>query len=119
MSRPTRPAAATSTIQTILLDQIFGVNLDQTPPNPINTFHVGFWFNNPDDAKGCGFDPTKPTPFNGEHRAGPLAMISVPDAPRPVSARSASTRTPRSPAAAIPDRTTSLHVPESGGPGRT
>jgi hypothetical protein len=22
------------------------------------------------------FDPTKPTPFNGEHTAGPLAMIS-------------------------------------------
>jgi len=28
----------------------------------------------------CGFDPTKPTPFNGEHQAGPLAMITVPDA---------------------------------------
>ena len=66
-------------IRTILADQIFGVNLDQTPPNPINTFHVGFWFNDPNDAKACGFDPTKPTPFNGEHRAGPLAMISVPN----------------------------------------
>ena len=67
-------------IQTILADQIFGVNLDQSPPNPINTFHVGFWFNNPNDAAQCGFDVTKPTPFNGEHTAGPLAMISVPDA---------------------------------------
>ena len=47
---------------------------------PINTFHVGFWFDNPQDAEACGFDPTKPTPFNGEHRAGPDAMISVPDA---------------------------------------
>src|SRR6266571_1187719 len=27
----------------------------------------------------CGFDVTKPTPFNGEHKAGPLAMISVPN----------------------------------------
>ena len=44
-------------IQTILADQIFGVNLDQTPPNPINTFHVGFWFNDPGAAKDCGFDP--------------------------------------------------------------
>jgi hypothetical protein len=66
-------------IQTILADQIFGVNLDQTPPNPINTFHVGFWFNDPGAAKDCGFDPTHPTPFNGEHKAGPLAMISVPN----------------------------------------
>src|SRR5262245_860810 len=67
-------------IKTVLADQIFGVNLDETPPQPINTFHLGFWFNNPDDAAACGFDVTKPTPFNGEHKAGPLAMISVPDA---------------------------------------
>jgi hypothetical protein len=67
-------------IQTILADQIFGVNLDESPPNPINTFHVGFWFNDPNDAAACGFDVTKPTPFNGEHTAGPLAMISLPDA---------------------------------------
>jgi hypothetical protein len=46
---------------------------------PTNTFHVGFWFNNPDDAVPCGFDASKPTPFNGEHKAGPLAMISLPD----------------------------------------
>jgi hypothetical protein len=67
------------TIQTILLDQIFGfdpaVNLA-----PTNTFHVGFWFNNPADAAPCGFDVTKPTPFNGDHNAGPLAMISLPNA---------------------------------------
>jgi hypothetical protein len=67
-------------IQTILADQIFGVNLDEQPLNPITTFHVGFWFNNPNDAVPCGFDASVPTPFNGEHSAGPLAMISVPDA---------------------------------------
>jgi hypothetical protein len=66
-------------IKTILLDQIFGFDPAVLLP-PTNTFHVGFWFNNPDDAKACGFDVTKPTPFNGEHRAGPLAMISLPDA---------------------------------------
>ena len=66
-------------IQTILADQIFGMNLDDSPVNPINTFHIGFWFNDPNDAAQCGFDVTKPTPFNGEHHAGPLAMISVPD----------------------------------------
>jgi hypothetical protein len=66
-------------IQTILLDQIFGFDPDVSLP-PTNTFHVGFWFNDPQDAAPCGFDPTKPTPFNGEHKAGPLAMITLPDA---------------------------------------
>jgi hypothetical protein len=66
------------TIETILLDQIFGFDPDVQLP-PTNTFHVGFWFNDPNDAAACGFDPTKPTPFNGEHQAGPLAMISLPN----------------------------------------
>jgi len=71
-----------TTIKTILLDQIFGFDPDQSNPNPINTFHLGFWFNNPNDANvdGCTFDVTKPTPFNGEHNAGPVAFISVPSA---------------------------------------
>jgi hypothetical protein len=68
-----------ATIETILLDQIFGFDPD-VGLAPTNTFNVGFWFNNPEDAVPCGFDATKPTPFNGEHRAGPLAMITVPDA---------------------------------------
>ena len=69
-----------ATIKTILLDQIFGFDPDATLA-PTNTFHVGFWFNDPNDANvnGCTFDVTKPTPFNGEHKAGPVAMISVPD----------------------------------------
>jgi len=66
-------------IKTILLDQIFGFDPDLSKKN-FNTFNVGFWFNNPNDAAACGFDVTKPTPFNGEHKAGPAAMISVPDA---------------------------------------
>ena len=72
----------TANIKTILLDQIFGFDADLSNPNPINTFHIGFWFNNPNDANvdGCTFDVTKPTPFNGEHMAGPVAMISVPNA---------------------------------------
>jgi hypothetical protein len=68
-----------ATIKTILLDQIFGFDTDVSL-EPRNTFHVGFWFNNPQDAVACGFDASKPTPFNGEHKAGPLAMISVPGA---------------------------------------
>jgi hypothetical protein len=70
-----------TTIKTILLDQIFGFDPDAAL-TPTNTFHVGFWFNDPNDANknGCTFDVTHPTPFNGEHKAGPVAMISVPDA---------------------------------------
>jgi len=41
---------------------------------------LGFWFDNPQDAGACGFNPMNPTLFNGEHRAGPNAMISAPDA---------------------------------------
>ena len=70
---------ATVTIKTILLDQIFGFDPDVALP-PTITFQVGFWFNNPEDAVPCGFDPTMPTPFNGEHKAGPLAMITRPNA---------------------------------------
>jgi len=66
-------------IRTILVDQIFGFDPDVNL-TPTNTFHVGFWFNDPNDAAACGFDVNNPTPFNGEHRAGPLAMISLPDA---------------------------------------
>lgn len=71
-----------ATIKTILLDQIFGFDADQSNPNPINTFHVGFWFNDPNDANvdGCVFNVNNPTPFNGEHNAGPVAFISVPNA---------------------------------------
>jgi hypothetical protein len=66
-------------LHTILVNQIFGFDPAVALP-PTNTFHVGFWFNNPADAQPCGFNPLKPTPFNGEHMAGPLAMISVPNA---------------------------------------
>jgi hypothetical protein len=70
-------------LRSIFLDQIFGFDGDKNPDGtvilpPVNTYHVGFWFNNPEDAAPCGFDVTKPTPFNGEHQAGPLAMISIP-----------------------------------------
>jgi len=66
-------------IQTILLDQIFGFD-PAVALAPTATFEAGIWFNDPQDAAACGFDPTKPTPFNGEHQAGPLAMITLPDA---------------------------------------
>jgi hypothetical protein len=70
--------ASRTQIRTILLDQIFGFDAD-VKLNPVNTFHLGFWFNNPDDAQPCSATPIIPTPFNGEHHAGPFAMISATD----------------------------------------
>lgn len=65
-------------IKTILLDQIFGFD-PSSGLEPTHTFHVGFWFNKPEDAAPCGFNPADPTPFNGEQNAGPNAMISLPN----------------------------------------
>jgi hypothetical protein len=78
---------AEAVVKSILLDGIFGFDADPLPGSttgatlvpPTHTFHVGFWFDKPEDAAACGFDPSKPTPFNSEHKAGPNAMISVPD----------------------------------------
>ena len=78
---------AEAVVKSILLDGIFGFDADQLPGAPAgtalvpptHTFHVGFWFDKPEDAAACGFDPSKPTPFSSEHKAGPNAMISVPD----------------------------------------
>ena len=36
---------------------------------PVHTFHLGLWFNSPDDARKAGCADTV-TPFNGEHHAG-------------------------------------------------
>jgi hypothetical protein len=36
---------------------------------PVHTFHVGLWFNSPDDAMRAGC-PGSVTPFNGDHTAG-------------------------------------------------
>lgn len=65
-------------IKTILLDQIFGFD-PASGLEPTHTFHVGFWFNKPEDAAPCGFNAADPTPFNGEQHAGPNAMISLPN----------------------------------------
>jgi hypothetical protein len=39
------------------------------PVEPIHTYHLGLWFNNPADAVAAG-GPSNVTPFNGEHNAG-------------------------------------------------
>jgi hypothetical protein len=79
-------------INTKLANEIFGFDpsvpdADDPSPStvalpPTNAFHVGFWFDNPDDATECfgGITPAK-TPFNGTHDAGPNAMISESVAP--------------------------------------
>jgi len=39
------------------------------PTGPIQMYHLGLWFNSPDDAANAGC-PSSVTPFNGEHDAG-------------------------------------------------
>jgi hypothetical protein len=68
----------TVTLKTILLDQIFGFD-PAASLAPTNTFHLGFWFGTPAEAAPCGF-AGPPTPFNGEHSAGPVAFITRPSA---------------------------------------
>lgn len=42
--------------------------IDAAAPS-IQTYHLGLWFNSPDDAAKAGC-PNTQTPFNGEHNAG-------------------------------------------------
>ena len=43
---------------------------------PVHTFHVGLWFNSPDDAVKAGC-PATVTPFNGDHNAGIQALSTT------------------------------------------
>ncbi len=36
---------------------------------PVHTYHLGLWFNSPDDAAAAGC-PNTVTPFNGDYTAG-------------------------------------------------
>jgi hypothetical protein len=69
----------TVTIKTILLDQIFGFDPDVSLA-PVNTFNLGFWFTSVAEAQPCSKMQLAPTPFNGEHDAGPVAFITRPNA---------------------------------------
>jgi len=40
---------------------------------PIQMYHLGLWFNSPEDAVNAGC-PAGHTPFNGEHDAGPQVL---------------------------------------------
>jgi hypothetical protein len=68
---------AQAKIKTILVNEIFGFDA-ATSLAPTHTFNVGIWFNSPAEAAACGFTGT--TPFNGEQNAGPMAMMSKPQA---------------------------------------
>lgn len=43
--------------------------------DPVHTYHVGLWFNAPEDAAKAGC-PATVTPFNGEHHAGIQVLSS-------------------------------------------
>ena len=50
--------------------KVFDDNATTNPPTPpVQIYHLGLWFNSPDDAikAGCSGNVT---PFNGEHHAG-------------------------------------------------
>jgi hypothetical protein len=47
--------------------------------NPVQTYHLGLWFNNPSDVVKAG-GPNTVTPFNGEHHAG-VQVLNTSDAP--------------------------------------
>ena len=48
---------------------------------PVHTYHLGVWFNSPEDAKKNGNTcPATVTPFNGDHTAGPQ-VLSTQNAP--------------------------------------
>ena len=43
--------------------------LQSPATNPVQIYHLGLWFNNPQDVVKAG-GPGTVTPFNGEHDAG-------------------------------------------------
>ena len=43
------------------------------PTAPVHTYHLGLWFNSPQDAAAAGC-PNAVTPFNGDHTAGIQAL---------------------------------------------
>jgi hypothetical protein len=50
-------------------------NTNNPQTQPVQIYHLGLWFNSPDDAQKAGLAPTI-TPFNGEHHAGVQVLNS-------------------------------------------
>jgi hypothetical protein len=61
------------------------VGPDGNTPGPVQTYHLGMWFNSPADAQNAGC-PNTVTPFNGEHNAGiqVLNTANYPDTQGPL-----------------------------------
>ena len=114
-ARRARTASGQAKIRTILLDQIFGVDKDVALA-PTNTFHLGFWFNNPADAQRCGF--TGATPFNGEHTRRPAGLRDPPQRAPRTSVRSAPTRSRAAVAPSPATRDGNADAPPGNGAGR-
>jgi hypothetical protein len=59
---------------------------DGKTPGPVQTYHLGLWFNSPADAQNAGC-PGAVTPFNGEHNAGiqVLNTANYPDTAGPLT----------------------------------
>jgi hypothetical protein len=60
-------------------DNAFPDAISNPATGPVHTFHLGLWFNSPDDAVQAGC-PGAVTPFNGEHNAG-SQVLSTRNAP--------------------------------------
>lgn len=60
--------------------------IENPQTGPIHTYHIGIWFNSPEDAVKAGC-PGVATPFNGEHNAGIqiLNTSTFPDEAGPLS----------------------------------
>jgi hypothetical protein len=41
---------------------------------PVQIYHLGIWFNTPEDATAAGCKGVVPTPFTSNHRAGPQIL---------------------------------------------
>ena len=61
------------------------VGPDNMKTGPVQTYHLGLWFNSPTDAQNAGC-PNTVTPFNGEHNAGiqVLNTATYPDTQGPL-----------------------------------
>lgn len=54
-------------------------SVSEAQPLPVHTYHVGIWFNAPEDALAAHCTSTLViTPFNGEHRAGVQVLKTNP-----------------------------------------
>jgi hypothetical protein len=62
-------APGVATAPMVFTDPPFPNATSNPATNPIQTYHLGLWFNSPTDAQNAGCAATV-TPFNGEHNAG-------------------------------------------------